>query len=77
MMYQCEKCGHILEESDLKRVSYEIDDRAVPTEFTDLVCPCGGDVYDVERCSECGEYAAVELMYNDLCENCQNKKEEE
>ena len=76
-MYECEDCGAVIGERDLKRVKYFLDDRDSPTVAIDIVCPCGGDVFEVKKCPECGEYVDKLSLLFGMCEECFKNKEEE
>lgn len=79
-MLKCCECGEVFEERELVAYRYHLADYGeTPVYGTDYVCPyCGGDDhYEVEKCTECGEWVAVDAdtaddnhLVDGVCERC-------
>lgn len=58
-MYKCEDCGRLIEEGEEKRGSSLVGEFWGSPAYQDYIeCPhCGGELYNIERCPICDEYA--------------------
>ena len=70
-MYKCIDCGNVFEEPHYEPAWLgECGDRDVYG--NDCSCPhCGSEDFDeAEKCELCGEYAAIEHLYDGVCGKC-------
>lgn len=77
-MLICEKCNKLYEEDELpKHIEHHpYGDGTADEVFTDMECPCGGDIVEAVQCDRCGEYLPETETdyihgYNSIvCEDC-------
>lgn len=74
-MYKCEDCGRLIEEGDEAIFSECIGEYCGSPSYIEYSqCPiCGGNIFEVERCPICDEYAIKDE--EKFCKTCIEKIE--